>query len=150
MWGRAQPPVRLGAALEGRHGARRATTSVFRLLWTPLSLQPPSTPAFAFVHVAARLPSASLGRLRAVLDSDDELIEVSDWAGLHHALRSQPIDLMVIDPRVAEHEPSEYDEGEPSPVLTREDWYARIRSPSWSRESWHGGGQTAPCTDGCQ
>jgi AraC-like DNA-binding protein len=70
------------------------------------------------VHVVVRLPSASLGRLRAVLDSDDELIEVIDWAGLHHVLRSQPIDLMVIDPRTAEHEPTEYDEGEPSPLLT--------------------------------
>jgi AraC-like DNA-binding protein len=87
-------------------------------LWTPLFLQPSSTPAFAFVHVAARLPSASLGRLRAVLDSDDELIEVTDWVALHHALRSQPIDLMVIDPRGSDIEPSEYDEGEPSPVLT--------------------------------
>ena len=73
---------------------------------------------FAFVHVAARLPSASLGRLRAVLDSEDELIEVPDWAGLHSALRSQPIDLMVIDPRPAEHEPNVYDESEPSPLLT--------------------------------
>ena len=82
----------------------------------PSSLPP--TPSFAFVHVAARLPSASLGRLRAVLDSDDELIEVPDWAGLHHALRSQPIDLMVIDPRLDEHESTEYDEDEPSPLLT--------------------------------
>jgi len=70
------------------------------------------------VHVAARLPSASLGRLRAVLDSDDELIEVTDWVALHHALRSQPIDLMVIDPRGPDDAPSEHDEGEPSPVLT--------------------------------
>ena len=82
---------------------------------------PPASPhpAFAFVHVAVRLPSASLGRLRAVLDSDDELIEVPDWAGLHHTLRSQPIDLMVIDPRPAEQEPSAVRiEGEPSTLLT--------------------------------
>jgi len=70
------------------------------------------------VHVAARLPPASLARLRAVLTSDDELIEVADWAELHHALRTQPVDLMVLDPRSASHEPSPLDESEPSPLLT--------------------------------
>jgi AraC-like DNA-binding protein len=70
------------------------------------------------VHVAARLPPASLARLRAVLTVDDELIEVADWAELHRALRSQPIDVMVIDPRPAGHEPSAHDGGEPSPLLT--------------------------------
>jgi len=70
------------------------------------------------VHVAARLPPASLGRLRAVLSADDELIEVAGWDELHHALRSQPIDLMVLDPRPAGSEPGTHDEGEPSPLLT--------------------------------
>lgn len=70
------------------------------------------------MHVAARLPPASLGRLRAVLTADDELIEVAGWAELHQALRSQPIDLMVLDPRSADHEPSAHDEREPSPLLT--------------------------------
>ena len=106
MWGQARTRVSFAAPLEGRHGAWRATTSVFRLLWTPLSLPAFLLAAYAFVHVAARLPSASLGRLRAVLDSDDELIEVDDWVGLQHTLRSQPIDLMVIDPWSAEHETS--------------------------------------------
>jgi AraC-like DNA-binding protein len=86
-------------------------------LWTPLSLQP-SSPAFAFVHVAARLPPASLGRLRTVLTRDDELIEVADWSELHHALRSQPVDLMVIDPRPAAHDGGTHDDREPSPLLT--------------------------------
>ena len=70
------------------------------------------------MHVAARLPPASLGRLRAVLTADDDLIEVADWEELHRALRSQPVDLMVIDPRSVDHEPSAYDDGEPSPLLT--------------------------------
>lgn len=70
------------------------------------------------VHVAARLPAASLARLRAALATDDELVEVDDWTALHHALRSQPIDLIVIDPRAAGHEPSAYDECEPSALLT--------------------------------
>ena len=74
--------------------------------------------ALAFVHVAARLPPASLARLRAVLTVDDELIEVADWAELQHALRSQPIDLMVIDPRSDDAEASAVDESEPSPLLT--------------------------------
>jgi AraC-like DNA-binding protein len=78
----------------------------------------PSSLAFQYVHVAARLPPASLARLRAVLTTDDELTEVADWRALHHALRSQPIDLVVIDPDVAGHVPSAYDEGEPSPLLT--------------------------------
>lgn len=79
----------------------------------------PHFPAsIAFVHVAARLPPASLGRLRAVLDADDELIAVADWAELHQALRSQPIDLMVLDPRSGDDGPGPHDEGEPSPLLT--------------------------------
>jgi hypothetical protein len=86
-------------------------------LWTSLSLRRPSF-ALAFVHVAARLPPASLARLRAVLTVDDELIEVADWTELQHALRSQPIDLLVIDPRSADDESSTFDEIEPSPLLT--------------------------------
>ena len=70
------------------------------------------------MHVAARLPPAALGRLRAVLTSDDELIELPDWAALQHALRSQPVDLMVIDPRASAHEASAHDDREPSPLLT--------------------------------
>jgi AraC-like DNA-binding protein len=81
-------------------------------------LQPPTSPAFHDVHVAARLPAASLARLRAALATDDELVEVDDWTALHHALRSGPIDLIVIDPRAAGHEPSAYDEREPSALLT--------------------------------
>ena len=79
---------------------------------------PPATRPVAFVHVAARLPPSSLARLRAVLTADDELIEVADWAALHQTLRSQPVDLMVLDPRSSDHEPSAFDEGEPSPLLT--------------------------------
>lgn len=74
--------------------------------------------AIAFVHVAARLPPTSLGRLRAVLGPDDELIAVADWAELHRALRSQPIDLMVVDPRSPDDEPGPHDDDEPSPLLT--------------------------------
>ncbi len=70
------------------------------------------------VHVAARLPAASLARLRAALATDDELVEVDDWIALHQALRSQPIDLIVIDPRAVGHEPSACDEREPSALLT--------------------------------
>jgi AraC-like DNA-binding protein len=87
-------------------------------LWTTLSFQPPTRPAFHDVHVAARLPAASLARLRAALGSDDELVEVDDWISLHHALRTQPIDLIVIDPRAAGEEPSAYDDREPSALLT--------------------------------
>jgi AraC-like DNA-binding protein len=81
---------------------------------------PSAAPSFAlaFVHVAARLPPASLARLRAVLTVDDELVEVADWAELQHALRSQPIDLMVIDPRSEGDDSSAFDESEPSPLLT--------------------------------
>jgi AraC-like DNA-binding protein len=81
---------------------------------------PSAAPSFAlaFVHVAARLPPASLARLRAVLSVDDELVEVADWAELQHALRSQPIDLMVIDPRSDDDDSSAFDESEPSPLLT--------------------------------
>jgi AraC-like DNA-binding protein len=59
-----------------------------------------------------------MGRLRAVLTSDDELIEVADWVQLQRALRSRPIDLMVLDPRPLDNEPSPHDEGEPSALLT--------------------------------
>ena len=83
-----------------------------------MSFQPPTSPAFHDVHVAARLPAASLARLRAALATDDELVEVDDWTALHHALRSQPIDLIVIDPRAVGQEPSAYDEREPSALLT--------------------------------
>ena len=83
-----------------------------------MSFQPPTSPAFHDVHVAARLPAPSLARLRAALATDDELVEVDDWSALHHALRSQPIDLIVIDPRVVGPEPSAYDEREPSALLT--------------------------------
>jgi AraC-like DNA-binding protein len=81
---------------------------------------PSAAPSFAlaFVHVAARLPPASLARLRAVLTADDELIEVADWAELQHALRSQPVDLLIIDPRSADDESDSFDEREPSPLLT--------------------------------
>jgi AraC-like DNA-binding protein len=88
-------------------------------LWTTLSFQPPTSLAFHDVHVAARLPAASLARLRGALATDDELVEVDDWTALHHALRSQPIDLIVIDPRAAVgDDASAYDEREPSPLLT--------------------------------
>jgi AraC-like DNA-binding protein len=70
------------------------------------------------VHVAARLPPASLGRLRAVFTSDDELIEVPGWAELLHVLRSQPVDLMVLDPRSSDRDDEEHDEREPSLLLT--------------------------------
>jgi len=83
-----------------------------------LSFLPPTSPAFHDVHVAARLPAASLARLRAALATDDELVEVDDWTALHHALRSQPIDLIVIDPRSPGEEPSSDDEREPSALLT--------------------------------
>jgi len=83
-----------------------------------LSFQPPTSPAFHDVHVAARLPAASLARLRGALATDDELVEVDDWTALHHALRSQPIDLIVIDPRAGGDERSAFDEREPSPLLT--------------------------------
>lgn len=83
-----------------------------------MSFQPPTSPAFHDVHVAARLPAASLARLRGALATDDELVEVDDWTALHHALRSQPIDLIVIDPRAAGDERSAFDECEPSPLLT--------------------------------
>ena len=83
-----------------------------------MSFQPPTSPAFHDVHVAARLPAASLARLRGALATDDELVEVDGWTALHHALRSQPIDLIVIDPRAAGDERSALDECEPSPLLT--------------------------------
>src|SRR4051812_5039908 len=78
------------------------------------------SPSFApgFVLVAPRRPPASLARLRAVLTADDELIEVADWAELQHALRSQPVDLLIIDPRSADDESNSFDEREPSPLLT--------------------------------
>lgn len=70
------------------------------------------------MHVAARLPPALVGRLRAVLSSDDELIEVADWPALLHALRTQSIDLMVLDPRSPDGDDAEHDEGVPSLLLT--------------------------------
>lgn len=70
------------------------------------------------MHVAVRLPPASLGRLRAALGADDELIEVADWSALGRALRSQPIDLMVLDPRTATAEPNLDEQAEPSQLLT--------------------------------
>jgi hypothetical protein len=75
--------------------------------------------SYAFVHVAARLPPASMARLRAVLSPDEQLIEIADWRELHHALRSRPIDLMVLDPRAAGEEAIALDDAEePSPLLT--------------------------------
>ena len=66
----------------------------------------------------ARRPPAWRGAIRAVLPADGELIDVADWAELHQALRSQPVDLMVLDPRAAGEDASGYDESEPSPLLT--------------------------------
>ena len=80
--------------------------------------EPLSSVSFQYVHVAARLPPASLARLRTVLTADDELIAVASWTALHQTLRSQPIDLIVIDPYDAGDEASAFDESEPSPLLT--------------------------------
>jgi hypothetical protein len=75
--------------------------------------------SYAFVHVAARLPPASMARLRAVLSPDEQLIEIADWRALHHVLRSRPIDLMVLDPRASVGETLPLDVAEePSPLLT--------------------------------
>jgi AraC-like DNA-binding protein len=90
----------------------------FSSLVDAVVLLPHFPTAIAFVHVAARLPPPSLGRLRAVLGSDDELIVVGDWAELHRVLRTQPIDLMVLDPDSGEGGPGPHDESEPSPLLT--------------------------------
>ena len=70
-----------------------------------------------FVHVAAHLPPGSLARLRSVLSADDELTAVSDWTSLANALHSQPIDLIVIDPRLG-RDGSTHDDREPSVLLT--------------------------------
>jgi len=83
-----------------------------------LPLSSPPRSRFQYVHVAVRLPPASLARLRTVLNCDDELIEVADWSELHQTLRSQPIDLIVIDPYSADDDAGAYDESEPSPLLT--------------------------------
>jgi len=69
-----------------------------------------------FVHVAAHLLPESLARLRAVLTADDELTEVADWPALSTVLRSQPIDLIVIDPQLG-RDPA-IDDREPSLLLT--------------------------------
>jgi len=70
-----------------------------------------------FVHVAAHLPPGSLARLRAVLSGDDELTEVADWPSLSAALHSQPIDLIVVDPRLGRDDAAR-DDREPSLLLT--------------------------------
>src|SRR5687768_14460760 len=75
----------------------------------------PPTP---FVHVAAHLPPGSLARLRAVLADDDELIDVADWTDLSRVLRSQPVDLMVVDPRLGVRDDGAGDDREPSLLLT--------------------------------
>src|SRR5437763_10183128 len=71
-----------------------------------------------FVHVAARLPPASMARLRAALRSDDRLTEVTDWDELQRALRSHPVDLIVVDPSTSEPDGDATDEHEPSLLLT--------------------------------
>src|SRR5205085_8823547 len=71
-------------------------------------------PPSPFVHVVARLPPASLARLRAVLTANDELVEVVSWHELSSVLRSQPIDLIVLDPRARGDEPGTQDRDEPS------------------------------------
>lgn len=73
---------------------------------------------FEFVHVAARLPPASMARLRAALSSHDRLTEVADWSELQHALRSHPVDLIVVDPRTSDRDGDVADEHEPSLLLT--------------------------------
>src|SRR4051794_750970 len=70
-----------------------------------------------FVHVAAHLPPGSLARLRSVLSADDELTAVADWSSLAIALHSQPIDLIVIDPRLG-RDGTASDDREPSALLT--------------------------------
>jgi hypothetical protein len=70
-----------------------------------------------FVHVAAHLPPGSLARLRAVLSADDEITEVGDWVALSNALRSQSIDLIVVDPRLGRDDVA-HDDHEPSLLLT--------------------------------
>jgi AraC-like DNA-binding protein len=71
-----------------------------------------------FVHVAARLPPASMARLRAALGTDDQLTEVTDWSELQHALRSHAVDLIVVDPRRSERDEDVPEEHEPSLLLT--------------------------------
>jgi hypothetical protein len=68
------------------------------------------------VHVAAHLPAGSLARLRGVLSADDELIEVADWSALSTVLRTQPVDLIVVDPRIGRD--TTHDDREPSLLLT--------------------------------
>ena len=69
------------------------------------------------MHVAAHLLPGSLARLRAVLNADDELTEVADWPTLSTVLRSQPIDLIVIDPQLGQDDAA-LDDREPSLLLT--------------------------------
>jgi hypothetical protein len=69
------------------------------------------------VHVAAYLPPGSLARLRAVLSADDALTDVEDWSALSRLLRTQPIDLIVVDPRLGRGETT-HDDHEPSLLLT--------------------------------
>lgn len=59
-----------------------------------------------------------MARLRAALTPDDQLIESVDWSELQHALRSHPIDLIVVDPRSSEPDDAATDEHEPSVLLT--------------------------------
>jgi hypothetical protein len=69
------------------------------------------------VHVAAHLLPESLARLRAVLTGDDELTVVADWPDLSIVLRSQPIDVIVVDPQLGRDD-AVLDEHEPSLLLT--------------------------------
>ncbi|MEO6525880.1 MAG: hypothetical protein ABIP93_04590 [Gemmatimonadaceae bacterium] len=50
------------------------------------------------MHVAARLPSDLLARIRSVLSPSDQLLAASEWADLAELLRSHAIDLLIIDP----------------------------------------------------
>jgi len=71
-----------------------------------------------FVHVAARLPPASMARLRAAVGPDDQLTEVADWTELQHALRAHAVDLIVVDPSTSERDEDVAEEHGPSVLLT--------------------------------
>lgn len=52
-----------------------------------------------------------------MLSADDELTAVGDWSDLSDTLRSQPIDVIVVDPRLGRGDVA-HDDREPSPLLT--------------------------------
>ena len=90
------------------------------------------------MHVAARLPSDLLARIRSVLSPSDDLLQASGWSELAELLRQHPVDLLIIDPsaRAADSAPErEADAASPLAILAEFRGITAIAYTAYTREA---------------